>query len=393
VSAVDWSRYNLPAIWGLVADVDVCDGADRVLAWDGLASAVRDQHKRLLAAADSLAAVWPPAKNDSASEFQRQVQGLADSMQETLAKAENTKAGLNGVVQAFSTAQAKIRDLASGREGVSNDWMPRFVDHAEDKYDEHAQAAMRDAEAAIGDHSAQIQAPSLYQLTVGGTDETREKLPPGGGGSGGSASGSARPALQARPIPVDVPSDPSSMIPVQSASSDTDPGVSGATTGPVLSGMAPPTTMPSNDPGGLPLTPSGGSLTPSPPIGPGGASGAPVLLPVGGSGSGGISGFGGLPGRGAGGGNRQRLSIRKAMPSGAVIGAESEHGVGTGGGLAGAMPMGAGASGRSRGRSGHSLDGDVHQQWETKEGVAPVIKPDTKPVQHDPGPGVIGFNR
>ena len=118
MSEIDWTRYNLPAIWALISDVDVCDGEDRVLAWDGLASAVRDQRKRLLDATQTLAEVWSPAKNQSASVFMDQVKSLTDSMNDTVTKAENTKVGLNGVLQAFSSAQTTIRGLAAGRDAV-----------------------------------------------------------------------------------------------------------------------------------------------------------------------------------------------------------------------------------------------------------------------------------
>jgi hypothetical protein len=399
VSAVNWSRYNLPAIWGLIADVDVCDGADRVLAWDGLASAVRDQHKRLLAAADSLAAVWPPAQNDSAEEFQRQVRGLADSMQETLSKAEDTKAGLNGVVQAFSTAQGKIRDLASGREGVSNDWMPRFVDHAEDKYDEHAQAAMRDAEAAIGDHSAQIQAPKLYELRAT-KDDGRTLLPGNPGGGSGGSSGPA--ALRATPVPVS--DHPSADARGGSTGPDTGSGSLGTATGsdamgPVLSGFTPPP-PPLGGTAGLPTAPGLGGPLGTNPVGvpgsiggPGGGGAVPGgfgVLPFGG----GSGAAGGIPGRAGSAGSRRPLSTRRAMPSGAVIGETSESGDGRG--VFGAAPMGgaagAGRAGQRR-RAGGVGDGDADLRWETREGVVPVIRPDSTGVRHDPGPGVIGVDR
>jgi hypothetical protein len=416
MSDVDWNRYNLPAIWSLISDVDVCDGADRVLAWDGLASTVRDQHKRLLAAAESLAAVWPPSKNDSAFYFMQAVNGLAGSMEETMSKAEDTKAALNGVVDAFGTAQSKIRDLASGRDAVSHDWKPRFVDHAEDKYDEHAQAAMRDAEAAIGDHGSKIQSPSLYRLTVAGFDDNRQNVPSGSGGagSGGSASGTGPPAVEARPNPVEVPSDPSSMIPPPAGLGSTSPGLAGSdsngvgvgsdpgSSGPVLSGL--PTT-PAGGAGGVPPF-SGVGPTPGVPGGPiglgpngggpiGGGPVVPGVLPIGGSGfgPGGLGALGGPSAKGTGGGTRQRLSTRKAMPSGAVIGEESERGTGARSTAGGAMPMGAGAGGRGQGRSEEHLDGEADQRWATQEGVAPVIEPDDKPVRHDPGPGVIGFNK
>jgi hypothetical protein len=410
VSEVDWSRYNLPAISSLIADVDVCDGADRVLAWEGLASSVRDQHTRLLAAADSLATVWPPGKNDSALEFQRQVKGLADSMQETLKKAEDTRAGLNGVVQAFSTAQSKVRDLAAGREGVANDWMPRMVDHAEDKYDEQAQAAMREAEAAISDHGAQIQVPALFQMRPAIGDDGHHLSGDDANPSSGAASRDVgRGGLRATPIAVPVDRDPSGVSPespAQFGSSGAGPGDSGqlgsgtagsSNGGPVLSGLVP--TGPST--GGVPSPAIGGGPAPGislPPGVPGGGQVQPGVLPIGSglpAGTGGLGGgfVGGLPGGSSGG--RRPVSVRRAMPSGAVIGEGTEGGVGGNrSGVAGAMPMG-GAGGRgtsSRGSAG-AIDGLADQQWATDEGVAPVIRPGTNEVRHDPGPGVIGFDR
>jgi hypothetical protein len=403
MSPVDWGRYNLPALWTLIADVDVCDGADRVLAWDGLAATMRDQHKRLLAAADSLAAVWPPTQNDSALEFQRQVKGLADSMQETLTKAENTKAGLNGVVQAFSTAQSKIRDLAAGRDGVSSDWMPRFVDHAEDRYDEHAQAAMREAEAAIGDHGAQIQSPSLFKMDAGKSDDGTH-IKGGGDGTGGSGGGGSVSGLRAIPVPVPASDGPpTTNLPGLggdgsglSENVGSDPTGGQGSTGPVLSGLTPVTPSP----GGFPNSAPGTGALPGPSTGMGGGGpGGFGVLPIGGGvGAGGI---GAVPGVIAAPGNRRPIPVRRGLPSGAVIGEESERGIGTrGAGATGAagvgvapMPGGT-AGGRGSGRRrGGTVDGDADQQWETQEGVAPVIRPDDAQVRHDPGPGVIGLDR
>lgn len=416
MSSVDWGRYNLPAIWSLISDVDVCDGADRVLAWDSLASSVRDQHTRLTAAAESLAAVWPPGANDSALEFQRQVGKLADSMQETLKKAEDTRAGLNGVIQAFSTAQGKVRDLAEGRQGVADDWMPRFVDHAEDKYDEHAQAAMKEAEAAIADHGSQIQAPTLFKMRVGRDDEGRHiKDGSGSGGSstgGGGGSGGGAGGLQATPVPVP-PSDgpPTHDLPGLGGSDSGQfgnitpgqrPGGSGSS-GPVLSGITPVSPPPGT---GFPNPGSGTGLGPLPGSGPttgiGGSGPSPLgVLPIGGGGPG-AGGIGGVPGLIGSPGTRQPVPIRRGLPSGAVVGEESERGIGgrgagaTGGVGVGAAPMSggiAGGRGGGRRRGDGSADGDADQQWETQEGVAPVIRPDDREVRHDPGPGVIGFDR
>jgi hypothetical protein len=409
MSEVDWGRYNLPAIWTLISDVDVCDGADRVLAWDGLASAVRDQHTRLLTAADNLAAVWPPGKNDSALEFQRQVKGLADSMQETLKKAEDTRAGLNGVVQAFSAAQGRVRELAAGREGVSDDWMPRFVDHAEDKYDEQAQAAMRQAEAAIQDHGSQIQPPSLFQMRpfyddgghhLTGDDGGSGRPSAGSSAGNGSRNVSGQSGLSASPRPVPVPVDPNSMVPpsastpsMETAGSGGD--ASGTGSGPVLSGITP--VQPSVNGLGGPVTSPVGTPpigTPSPTVSTFGPGVGPGVLPIGGGAiAPGVGAFGRTPGGAGGSGARRRVPVRRGLPSGAVIGEDSERGIANARGEAGAMPMTGGPGGRGGGRSGRVTDGEADQRWETEEGVVPVISPDTTPVRHDPGPGVIGLNR
>jgi hypothetical protein len=314
------------------------------------------------------------------------------------------------VVQAFSTAQSKIRDLAAGRDGVSSDWMPRFVDHAEDRYDEHAQAAMREAEAAIGDHGAQIQSPSLFQMRpfyddgghhLTGDDSSSTGGAGSAGGSGGRSAGggSGESGLTANPRPVPVPVDPNSMVPPDPSASSIDnagAGSDGAGTdsGPVLSGISPvppltgiggPTTGPI---GTLPVgTPTG----PVPSIGPGGGPGAPGVLPIGGGAFG--QGFGVVPGGAGSRSARRPVSVRRGLPSGAVIGEDSERGIANGRGQVAGMPMAGAPGGRGSGGSGRTVDGDADQRWETDEGVAPVIEPDTTPVRHDPGPGVIGFDR
>jgi hypothetical protein len=91
--------------------------------------------------------------------------------------------------------------------------------------------------------------------------------------------------------------------------------------------------------------------------------------------------------------------MRRGLPSGAVLGEGGlggGRGAGSGRGVgAGQMPMG-GQQGRQgrRGENGESLiGGEADEQWETAEGVAPVIAPDHTPVRHDPGPGVLGFGR
>jgi hypothetical protein len=117
------------------------------------------------------------------------------------------------------------------------------------------------------------------------------------------------------------------------------------------------------------------------------------VLPIGGGLPGGGGFIGGMPGGTSGG--RRPVPVRRAMPAGAVIGEDAGRvRPGNGSGMAGAVPMrtggGRGAEGR---RSSGRVDAQADQQWETDEGVAPVIRPDATEVRHDPGPGVIGFDR
>jgi hypothetical protein len=287
---------------------------------------------------------------------------------------------------------------------VADDWMPRFVDHAEDKYDEHAQAAMREAEAAVGDHGAQIQAPALFKMEAWkGDDGEHIKGGTGTGGSsaGGSSAGGSARGLHAAPVPV----APSAGPPIHDlpglSGSDPDlsqnggpglPGDAGAS-GPVLSGITPVTGPPG---AGLTNPGSGAGLGPPPGSGPGALGVVPVGGGLGVGGPGAVPGINGAPG------TRRPVPVRRGLPSGAVIGEDSDRGLaGRGGGASGgssmgAVPMGggmAGGRGSGRRRDDGSIDGDADQQWATQQGVTPVIAPDDRQVRHDPGPGVIGMDR
>jgi hypothetical protein len=390
----DWSSYNLPAIWEMVRSENVCTGADRVLAWEGLADSVREQHRRLVESAENLAAVWSPEQNVSALAFQRMMDDLATSMKETLQCAEDTRSGLKGVMAAFGDAQGTLQTLAVGRAAVSDDWMPRFIDHAEDEYDEKAQQVIRNTESAIADHSTNIKAPALYELLPaehGGTTAFQNDDP---GLSSGNDSG-----VRATPVPVSIPHNPVLMEPGAGSGSGTStdpslgigPGLSGVTTlpAPTLSG---PGILP-----GQPLGPGGGGL-PTGPLG-GGPLGAPLGLVPGTSGLGLFPGMNGPAGRGGSAAGRQAVPMRRGLPSGAVIGegqlGAGRRGVAGGRGTAGQTPLGAAGNRRDRRADGSDplIDGDPDEQWRTFEGVMPVIMPDTAPVRHDPGPGVLGLDR
>jgi len=409
MAATNWGRYNLPAIWTMLEGENVCTGADRVLAWEGLATSVREQHRQLIKAGDDLAAVWPPEQNDSAKVFLNKISDLASSMDDTLSRAEDTRVGLGGVIEAIGEAQSTVKTLADGRAAVSSDWVPRFIDHAEDEYDTRAQQAMAKAEAAIADHSAQIQAPSLYFIGGHKGDESTDFVADSGSSSGSLGSG----AVRTTPVPVVVPHDPVLPDPGgdSGAAGGSDPGTSSGAgsghdpslgTGLGLSGVT-----------GLPSAPAptvGPGSTVGQPIAPapvaGGLPGAVIgggplgFVPGTGTGTGGVGGFGVPIGRPGAPGGRQAVPMRRALPSGAVIGqgdlGAGQRDLGAGrGGPAGQALLGGQGNRRDRGTEGSdaSIGAVADERWGTGDGVTPVIEPDTTVVRHDPGPGVLGFDR
>ncbi|MEV6633386.1 hypothetical protein AB0M54_21835 [Actinoplanes sp. NPDC051470] len=402
----NWGNYNLPAIWSMIEQENQCTGADRVLDWQNLAQGVREQHRRLKKSGEDLAAAWSPDTNQSAGNFFRYLDHLASSMSDTLTRAENTRLGLQGVIEAISTAQMTIRPLVSERADAADDIVPRMVDHAEDEYDEKAQRAMEQAERTISEHLNQIESPAMFTMSGGGVergDPLQGDPPPGGGGpgsGGGSGSGSGSgsgPVLHATPIPVTVPNDPPDIQPLPeggpadggSGNPGTIPGSTippGSGSGPDLAGVITPGSAPIGvgNPGPLP---------PATPLGGGGGGGGVPGLMTGALGlAPGLGGGAGLPMSGLGVGRsgaamgRQPVPMRQGLPSGAVIGGQP-------GGRGGPGQMMTGQSGRGAG--GESEEeilpgGEADQLWGVDSGVTPVIRPDTTEARHDPGPGVIG---
>ena len=420
----NWDAYNLPAIWSMLKQENACTGADRVLSWEGLAHDVRTQHRRLLDAKESLAAVWSPTKNASADVFLERMATLADSMQHTLTRAEDTRAGLRGVLEALSEAQMAIQPWVEVRQIASDDLIPRWADHAEDEYDEKARQAMRKAEAAIADHKTQIQAPELYDprdARGGSGDEIPGGDTPAGSGSGsdsgsGSLGGSASTSqVRATPIPVPVPHDPPSEVRLPGRADGN--GIGGVDPGPLTGGS-----------GGTGIDLAGVLPTPSSPPGASGALVPPGALPSGAGpgagavpgaviGGGGLFGLGAGAGAGVGGGGgaapvplgrggsagRQAVPVRTAMPSGTILGVPNAGagpsttarggagGRGTVGQPFGQMPPN--ARGRQAASDSELIQGAADQAWDVAHGADPVSAPDTRPVRHVRGRGVNGCSR
>jgi hypothetical protein len=420
----DWRSANLPGIWSLIEGENFCTGQDRVLDWDNLAIAVREQHRSLEAQRKKLAEAWPPELNQSANKFLQAVDALSDSMKRTLDRAEQTKTGLNGVIAAINEAQVAIRPLVDERAEVSGDVTPRWIDHAEDKYDAKAQAIMAKAETDVSRASAVIQAPSLFAMSGYGREEEK----PVGSGNGGGAStagggGDGVASVRATPVPAPLPSHvPSWAADPADAPTSSHPSTPATTpphgsTGPSpdLASTDPPAPAPTGPGGVSPIGSANPSL--STPLtggfgGPGMVIGGPGAVPGGrggigrglgaGARPGGVAGMrpggviGGMPIAGGVVGRDGATPVRRVMPSGGVIGASNlsggvraQSGSAGGGRSSVGMPMQAGR--RGGGVSGDDvINGEADQLWQTETGVDPVIGPKDDFPNHDPGPGVIG---
>jgi hypothetical protein len=384
----DWSRYNLPAIYSMMQGENDCRRADRVKAWESLAEAVREQHRRLTTAADELAAVWP-TQTDSAKAFQRQMAGLAQSMLETLKCAEDTRIGYRDVVHTLGDTTTKLFTLSQGRAEVSDDAIPRMIDGAEDEYDEKAQQLMREAEAAIALQSTNIKAPALFVMRPADHD-TELALENDGVDR---RNGDGAEVVRATPMPISVSHEPVHLEPGLNgvgADKSTAPELG---LGPGLSGVtsSPPLTLPSPT-----SVPPGQSPVPNGPgVAPGLFGGAPAAPIPGATSVGFMPGILGGPNRTGVGESRQAVPLRQGLPSGAVIGqGPLNAGVQGTRGVVGQMPAGLGASRAHRPDGPDStIDGNAAQLWQVREGVAPVIEPDDTPVRRDPGPGVLGIDR
>ena len=87
---VNWNAYDTNSIWEMLKNENVCTGQDRVLAWQTISEALASQHAGLTAARETLAAAWPPEKNDSARIFLQKIDFMLSSISDTMTKPRST---------------------------------------------------------------------------------------------------------------------------------------------------------------------------------------------------------------------------------------------------------------------------------------------------------------
>jgi hypothetical protein len=384
----NWSAYNTPRLWAMVAEEDDPEAWRQVAALSSLAGTVDDQRSRLIRARDALAEAWPPEKNAAAQAFITQINILLRNMDNTRSAADRSAQALGSVLDALRKAKNSIQPLYQQYLDKSDDLVPGWWDHAEDELDDKARGHMMAAERQVEDHGRDITPPAKYQL--GATAETGAgKKGFSDGGAGDPSAGNAN-SSNSFPVPHEPPPPlPGHHAIVPVGSHTTSPA------GPGLAGViqSPPPAIPP----GLPVA---GPMPAAPSIPPSAIGG---FLPV---------GMGGPSLRPVGGGASFGRGMPKGLPSGSVIG-QTPLGrpAGTpakptppswlpsGQGQPGSRDRGSRAlSGApvasGRGRHGHGREDGIYfdpdDPWATAEGVDPVIEPSRRVHRHDPGPGVIG---
>ncbi|AGL20872.1 hypothetical protein [Actinoplanes sp. N902-109] len=440
----DWSRYNTPRIWAMVANEDDVEAWRQVAAWGDVSDSVKDQRGLLENAREKLIAAWPPGENKSSEAFLKELDTLLDRMDTARVEADDTATGLANILEALRQAKNQIEPLYQQHQDKSTDIVPAWWDHAEDEIDEQARAHMVAAETVVRENTPKLRVPEPYALEPkepfadstdingGKTGSTRSGAGSGSASSGGAGGGAPRYDVPHNPPPPlpgpggETGSGPSGTDPGSPSDGNTGGGTPSVTTpgsgsGPGLSGVitppgaTPPGTVP---PGTVPpgATPPGGGTLP----GPGSGGGGFLPGPIAGGGGGGLGSpiRGGVSGAGAAGGiggvgRGTRPGVGRALPSGAVIGetvggagrgmAGGVPGGGAGRGVTGGVPGGGGAGrgavggiggrGGSVGRAGTSRPGRATAGAMTPEEVArnrpprPSWLPEEKTTQSSLLPG------
>ena len=348
-----WGSFNTPRLWAMVADEDNPDAWRQVAAWGDVATSVKDQRSRLVAAKAALIAAWPPSQNASADAFVTELDDLLSRMDRAHQDANATADGYANILEALRQAKNQVQPLYEEYKQKNDDWVPGWFDNAEDEIDEKARKALIAAEQAVEQNVPSIKVPEPYKMdpnAMSGYTPPKENTAGDGtrysGGVGSthattsSSSGGGRdgeipvPHEPVPPMPGMDPIDPSdgsgggggsgpggpgAGVPGSGVPGGGGSGGGGGGTGPDLAGVTPlpvPPPLPTPPPGVPPII--GQPLPPAPPptILPPPILGVPPT----------VTGIGGGPGGPGGAGKPPptapfgRSGGRGALPSGAVIG-------------------------------------------------------------------------
>ncbi|GIJ52363.1 hypothetical protein Val02_92490 [Virgisporangium aliadipatigenens] len=394
----DWSRYDVPALWGELRSRSVDAGWAQWAAWQKMSDLLADQANRMMGYQADMEDAWPPS-GTAAGYFHERLAELISALRVNSVSAGRIGAALaqvNGASFAAHEAMRQLNDQWQARNGeVGADLTLRRRE-----LNKQAYAVMNEYESTVVEASKSFIPPEFVPSDsepggeavnrfsnegdgsddVGGSGSSEpydgaDTTVPGTGSDGGSEGAGfpgGAPELAGvpggPPGPVGLPSTggspngsgaaPNPLVPVTMPSAPGLPGPGRVTTNPV--GAARPVAGPAGS--GRRAMPVGGVIGSQPPAGP--------------------------PRPGVPGG-------RGPLPPGGVVGGRQSvqpHGGTPLTGGAGRSGLGGPLSGRRSGQQEEYRDPGIGAQWSAAEGGPAVIEAKPEP-EHSPGPGVIGIDR
>ena len=393
---VNWTLYDVPAIWAMVGPEREWVSREQTGAWLRTAEMLDSHSSNLQTLRERVAQHWSPEGSQASQSLLVELDSLIDSTARASKVSRTNATALGLLVDALMEAKAGIEPLHQA-------WSSAGTNVQREMLNQQARAVMSQADSRVIEHASLLAIPPEYvPPTIDGPGPT---LSPNTSGSTGTAIRPAEvpPLREPPPLPAGAASGPGSGAPPSAGaarpSSPLGPGgpSAWAASPPVLAGGSPPSIPPSGlrD---LPVAPSPSQFAESPggrvlPVG--GVLGQPPATPTTiGPRSPLSTAFGGEP-----------EHAGASAPVEGVIGAKPKAlGTRTGQATAGAgEPMkGGGMFGGGLGAGGSRSLGTRRRQypadeeWETPAGVQSVIKPPPPPdpkTAFDPGPNVIGLNR
>jgi hypothetical protein len=393
---VNWTLYDVPAIWAMVGPEREWVSREQTAAWLRTSEMLEVHSSNLQALRERVAEHWSPEGSQASQTLLVELDSLIDSTTRASAVSRTNATALGLLVDALMEAKAGIEPLHEA-------WSSAVTNVQRDKLNQQARAVMSQADSRVIEHASLLAIPPEYvPPTIDGPGPI---VTPKTSGSTGAAIRPAEvpPLREPPPLPAWAAFDPGDGVPPSAGAArpgsplgPADPSMWPASP-PVLAGGSPPST-PTSGLRDLPAASSpsqfvdslGGRVLPV-----GGVLGLPSATPSAiGPRSPLATAFGGEPEHigapppveGVIGGKPKALGSRTGQ---ATVGAGEpmEGGALLGGGL---------GAGGSRPLETRRRQYPADEEWETPVGVQSVIKPPPPPdpqTAFDPGPNVIGLNR
>ena len=379
----EWKNFRLAQIWEMVRREQLTAGDKQSAGWRNTATLCEEQAEQLQTAANQLAVPWPPTPNSAAEAFQLWVRSYVTSKRRSAAAARANSETIKDITHQMTTARDQVFSLLLQAQRYEA-WRPPVLlllgqtlpgqppPGWREDLDRQAQDIMAHTEIAVTAQAARIQHPGNFGIVsfgepgtpVGGIPAEATQT---GERSGGSPIGTfiPKPTFPAIPPPV----NPAVAPDLESPSQESLPNLAGS-----IQQQHSPSTRIDGMTSPYPYAPLASpqthtALSPSEAIG---------LI-------------------------HSPNQINPRSPAGTQTTPSSQAATRSNSGVVPIQPIPPGApNGQStsiknptnpRPGSRRGVPHDPRDPWAVPQGGPAVIEPAPEPTFHDPGAGVIGFDR